>query len=331
MERKTEPRAKVVAGFVAGALLLHHVVLAGGAQLVKEYGGFGLADHWKKRKVKEPLELEVKREPFQVVEIQRPEQEAVPDVTRFRSEWSSKVKRQTAAKLRGLHSRAVAMVNRQPPAAAIPPELQPKISPEPPKKGVQPKAGQEPSPLVMRRPAPQKHEAKESQPKKSSVWKRKLTLKDLSPNNGVLQKVIPGAFPDYLKDIEKGEETLLNTKEWRFASFFNRVKRAVAQHWHPDVEYSRRDPNGNVYGFRTRTTVLHVLLHPNGTLKKIVLERPCGLGFLDDEAARAFRKAAPFPNPPSRLVNRQTNQIAFRFGFIFEITRSPRWRVIRLK
>ena len=49
------------------------------------------------------------------------------------------------------------------------------------------------------------------------------------------------------------------------------------------------------------------------------------------KAKEAFKKAAPFPNPPTRLVNRKTLQIAFRFGFIFEILRSPRWRVIRLK
>lgn len=323
MKRNTDPKGPLIAGFLVGALLLHWVALAGGSALVKHFGGFGLAEAWGQSEAEQMVQLElVPDDPYQVVEIRRPDREKVPDKTRFRSEWNSDVEKQTVARNRGLHPKAVAMVNRQPPVT--PQIVEPQ--PEPPKK-VSAIVPPDPSPLVMRTPAP----AKRKESKKRNIWKRKLTLRDLKPKNGVLQKVIPGAFPDYVKDIDKGNQTLLKTKEWKYASFFNRVKRAVAQHWHPDREYSRRDPKGNVFGFKTRTTILHILLHPNGTLKKIVLERPSGLTFLDDEAIKAFKKAAPFPNPPKRLVNRKTRQIAFRFGFIFEILRSPRWRVIRLK
>jgi len=326
MKRDTDPNGPLIAGFLVGALVLHWVALAGGSAMVKYFNGFGLADPWGESDAEQMVQLQlVPEEPFQVVAIQRPDREKVPDKTRFRSEYNSDVKKETVARNRGLHPTAVAMINRQPP---VTPEIAEPL-PEPPKKGITAKPSPDPSPLVMRTPAPPRR--KEHDRNKGSIWKRKLTLRDLQPKNGVLQKVIPGAFPDYVKDIDEGDQTLLKTKEWKFASFFNRVKRAVAQHWHPDREYSRRDPRGNVYGFKTRTTILHVLLHPGGSLKKIVLERPCGLSFLDDEAIKAFRKAAPFPNPPKRLVNRQTQQIAFRFGFIFELTQSPRWRVIRLK
>lgn len=326
MRRNTDPNGPLFAGFLVGALVLHLVALAGGAALVEYFGGFGLADPSRESDAEHTVQLQlVPEDPFQVVEIPRPDREKVPDRTRLRSEFNSDVERQTVARMRGLHPTAVAMISREPP---VTPELvEPR--PEPPKKSITAKPTVDPSPLVMRTPVAPKR--KESSNRKGSIWKRKLTLRDLKPKNGVLQKVIPGAFPDYLKNIDKGNQTLLKTKEWKYASFFNRVKRAVAQHWHPDREYTRRDPKGNVYGFKTRTTILHILLHPNGSLKKIVLERPSGLTFLDDEAIKAFRKAAPFPNPPKRLVNRQTRQIAFRFGFIFEILRSPRWRVIRLK
>lgn len=326
MKRNTDPKGLLIAGFLVGALVLHWVALAGGSALVKYYGGFGLAESWGESEADHMVQLElVPHETFQVVEIPRPEHEKVPDKTRFRSEWNSDVEKETAARTRGLHPTAIAMVSRKPPVT--PEMVEPR--PESPKKAITAKPTADPSPLVMRMPSAQRR--KEGSNRKRSIWKRKLTLRDLKPNNGVLQKVIPGAFPDYLKDIDRGNQTLLKTKEWKYASFFNRVKRAVAQHWHPDREYTRRDPKGNVYGFKTRTTILHILLHPNGSLKKIILQRPCGLTFLDDEAIKAFREAAPFPNPPRRLVNRKTRQIAFRFGFIFEILRSPRWRVIRLK
>jgi len=326
MKRNTDPKGLLIAGFLVGALVLHWVALAGGSVLVKRFGGFGLADRYGESEVDNTVTLElVQDDKHQVVQIPRPDREKVPDVARFRSEWNSDVKKETAAKIRTLHPKAVAMVNGR---RSVTPDFV-KPNPEPPKRGIAAQPSTDPSPLVMRTPGAKKR--KESAKRKSTIWKRKLTLRDLQPKNGVLQKVIPGAFPDYLKDVEKGNETLLKTKEWKFASFFNRVKRAVAQHWHPDREYTRRDPKGNVYGFRTRTTYLLIVLHPNGSLKKIVLERPSGLTFLDDEAIKAFRKAAPFPNPPKRLVKQSTRQITFRFGFIFEILRSPRWRVIRLK
>jgi len=326
MKRNTDPRGLLIAGFLVGALVLHWVALAGGAALVKHFGGFGLADRYGDSEADHSVLLDlVQEEEYQVVEIPRPDQQKIPDKARFRSEWNSDVKKETAASNPGLHPTAVAMVNRRPP---VTPDLV-EPTPRPPTRGVSAQSNSDPSPLVMRTPGTKKQ--KETPKRKSSIWKRKLSLRDLQPKNGVLQKVIPGAFPDYLKDVDKGNETLLKTKEWKFASFFNRVKRAVAQHWHPDREYSRRDPKGNVYGFKTRTTYLLIVLHPNGSLKKIVLERPSGLTFLDDEAIKAFRKAAPFPNPPKRLVNRTTRQIAFRFGFIFEILTTPRWRVIRLK
>jgi TonB family protein len=331
MRRSTDPRPSLVLAFLTGAVVLLHGLLAGGAALVNRYG-FGLAEPWEQARARDPLLLEELRQlrddDYQVVEIDRPKVETKPRDAKFRSEWNSRVTHQTQARVKGLAPVAVASLDRLPPQTAVEPPPA-RVAPRP---GVELRPSPAPSPLAMRQvpPTPAPGAAGEPAPRESP-WKRKLSLRNLTPSNGTLQKVIPTAFPDYLKDIDYGDRTLLDTAEWKFASFFNRVKRAVAQHWHPDREYSRRDPNGNVYGFKTRMTILHVILHPNGTLKKIVLEKPSGLTFLDDEAIRAFRKAAPFPNPPHRLVSTRTGVIAFRFGFIFEVTRSPSWRILRLK
>lgn len=332
--RNTDPKPRMVLAFLVGAALLLQGLLVGGAALVREFG-FGLADKWENQRDK-AVQVDLEKEdqaplprPIprpQVVEIERPKVEKVPKKAKFLSEFNSSVKKETQAKFKGLRPVVVASLNRTPPSEAVEPRPKPRSVPEP---GVDLNAKPKPSPLSMRRPAPRS--APGARSRADSPWKRKLSLKNLTPSNGSLQKVLPAAFPDYLKDIDFGNRTLLNSKEWKFASFFNRVKRAVAQHWHPDREYSRRDPKGNVYGFKNRLTVLHILLRPDGSLKRIVLERPCGLKFLDDEAIRAFRKAAPFPNPPHRLVNQTTRQIAFRFGFIFEVTRTPSWRIFRLK
>src|SRR5262249_40016450 len=84
----------------------------------------------------------------------------------------------------------------------------------------------------------------------------------------VLQRAIGrgSGSMDYLKDVDDGESTALNAKKWKHAPFFNRVKRAVADEWHPEVVYVRHDPSGNVYGVKDRVTVLRIHLDPTGKL-----------------------------------------------------------------
>jgi TonB family protein len=153
---------------------------------------------------------------------------------------------------------------------------------------------------------------------------------DLRPTAEQLERVVGGGSVDHLEGIAQGDETALNARQWKYGPFFNRLKRQVAQNWHPDEVYVRRDPSGNVYGTKDRLTVLQVALHPGGTIAKLYVVQPSGVDFLDDEAMRAFREAQPFPNPPSGLVDPTTKLITFSFGFHFQIGGDRgRWRVYR--
>ena len=151
---------------------------------------------------------------------------------------------------------------------------------------------------------------------------------NLKPSPEVLERAIGGGSVDHLDDVESGDETALNAKRWVYASFFNRLKRQVAQNWDPATVWRRSDPNGTVYGFKTRITEVRVTLGAKGDLQKIVVTSPSGVSELDDEAVRAFHASAPFPNPPDGLA--KDGLITFAFSFYFEIG-SPRtsWRVIR--
>jgi TonB family protein len=133
---------------------------------------------------------------------------------------------------------------------------------------------------------------------------------------------------DYLKDVDDGESTALNAKKWKHAPFFNRVKRAVANEWHPEVVYVQHDPSGNVYGVKDRVTVLRVHLLPDGKLAAWTVLQSSGVDFLDDEAIDAFRKAGPFPNPPRDLVETD-GQIHFNFAFIFELSGHTSFKVFK--
>lgn len=153
---------------------------------------------------------------------------------------------------------------------------------------------------------------------------------DLTPSEETMARVAGGGSVDKIDDAESGDFTALNSRKWKYASFFNRLKRRVAQSWHPDKVYLRRDPTGKVYGQKDRITVLRVSLDPSGALAKVYIQKQSGVDFLDDEAVRAFREAGPFPNPPRALV--EDGLITFSFGFHFQIGGRPdSWRIFRYR
>lgn len=124
-----------------------------------------------------------------------------------------------------------------------------------------------------------------------------------------------GAFADKL-DVPEGDATALNTREWRHAGFFNRVKEAVAAKWDP----MRRNPKLTP---RDRTTVLGVTLRPDGTIGDLFVTESSGIEALDIEAMQAFERAAPFPNPPAALVHDGFIRFAFSFNVMNQV---PGWR-----
>jgi TonB family protein len=155
------------------------------------------------------------------------------------------------------------------------------------------------------------------------------TLAELRPSEEMIARSVGAGSSDYLKDVDEGAEGLVNTARWKYATFFNRVKGQVRDNWHPDHAYALRDPTGQIYGHKNRYTVLKVSLAPDGKLHDLVIEKPCGVEFLDDEALTAFRAAEPFPNPPPGLVDKDSNLITFRFGFYFEIQGPPTFKILR--
>ncbi|MCB9703865.1 MAG: TonB family protein [Myxococcales bacterium] len=134
----------------------------------------------------------------------------------------------------------------------------------------------------------------------------------------------PGTMDDLHDVQEEGSESLISARQFKFSSFFNRVRDAVAQHWNPAILHAARDPDGRIYGTKTRVTRLAIRLHPDGSLQSVRVDRTSDVDFLDEEAIRAVRAAQPFSNPPPGLVDPETGFIDFGFAFIFEIGQSPK-------
>jgi TonB family protein len=135
---------------------------------------------------------------------------------------------------------------------------------------------------------------------------------------GTLARVAGGPAPDHLDGIEEGEGTFLNAKGWKYATYFNRIKQAVAAAWDPLSPLEARDPDRTMFGYKDRFTLLGVTLDDSGRLKSLVVEQTSGVEFLDRAALTAFRTAQPFMNPPRGIVD-DHGEIKFSFGFFLEV------------
>ena len=131
------------------------------------------------------------------------------------------------------------------------------------------------------------------------------SLRTLTPSASVLDKIAgaPASDVTALDDVEEGAGTYLNTREWKYSSFFNRIKQTVGMHWDPNTVVRQRDPTGGIFLYKDRYTILTVVLDDKGGLKTVAVDKSCGVDFLDREAVSAFRRSQPFPNPPPGLQN----------------------------
>lgn len=140
------------------------------------------------------------------------------------------------------------------------------------------------------------------------------SLAEMTPSLTDLERISGMPANDALNDVETDAETRLNAWRWKHATFFDRLKKGVNRHWRGVDVYSRYDPTRNTYGTKNLLTWLSVTIDKNGEVVDIDVLEQSGAGFLDDEAIRTMRAAAPYVNPPDALFGgRET--FTFRFGF----------------
>lgn len=141
----------------------------------------------------------------------------------------------------------------------------------------------------------------------------------LGGSPGVLHQSFgtPGTH-DRLEDVEEADENLLDSRNHRYASFFNRVRDEVVKHWRPEQVHDAHDPDRTIYGLARRETVLLVHLDEAGAIAEVVVETGSGALHLDEEAVRAMRAAAPFANPPSERAADGHFEFRFAFGLPFD-------------
>lgn len=182
--------------------------------------------------------------------------------------------------------------------------------------------------------------AGEKNPTENLQAKNKPSLRDLTPTydpQGLFDKKIQAETArggdddsktgadvsqtnDYLRGIDEGLETMLNTREFKYYTYYTRIRRQLSQHWEPKVKerLSRMFKQGRrIASDQDHVTKLLITLSDQGNLVKVQILGESGVSDLDDAAMDAFRAAAPFPNPPKGIVE-PDGTVKIRWDFVLE-------------
>ena len=124
----------------------------------------------------------------------------------------------------------------------------------------------------------------------------------------------------YIQGMKEGEVSALNTKEFVFFSYFNRVRKQLDQAWQPILKenIARIFKGGRKLAshsdFVTRTKVT---LNKKGEIVRVQLLEESGTHDLDQAAIDALNKAGPYPNPPKGLVD-AAGLVEIRWDFVLK-------------
>ena len=123
---------------------------------------------------------------------------------------------------------------------------------------------------------------------------------------------------NYVKGVNEGEQTALNTKEFVFYGYFKRIRDRLDLAWYPLLRvhlYKLQQKGRFLASDMEHTTRTMVTLNLHGEVVRVRVIEESGLRDLDEAAVSAFNKAGPFPNPPSGLID-ANGEIQIRWDFI---------------
>ena len=129
------------------------------------------------------------------------------------------------------------------------------------------------------------------------------------------------ATRDYLKDKKKGIQTLLNTREFAYYSYYHRIRQKIQVFWEPAIKQKVRHlfaSGRKLASVQDRVTKLIIVLDKKGRLVSVQVLGESGVRDLDEAAVEAFRTAEPFPNPPKGMAEND-GKIRIRWDFVLEV------------
>ncbi len=148
---------------------------------------------------------------------------------------------------------------------------------------------------------------------------KRLPGQDLADDSGRWAGPTGDSLPtDYVYGFRESDRTALNTKEYVFYGYFQRIRQRLDLAWegilrdHLIKRYKYGRALASNMDHRTRCLVT---LDAKGEVVRVQVVEESGTRELDDAAVKAFNKAGPFPNPPRGIVD-ASGRIQIRWDFV---------------
>lgn len=125
---------------------------------------------------------------------------------------------------------------------------------------------------------------------------------------------------DHLKDVQQDLQTLLNAREFKYATYYHRIRDQIRQYWEPSIREKVKkifSQGRTLASTQDRITRVMVILDKQGNLMKVKILGQSGVQDFDDAATEAFRAAEPFPNPPDGMIE-EDGTIKIMWDFVLE-------------
>jgi TonB family protein len=166
--------------------------------------------------------------------------------------------------------------------------------------------------------------AKETRAKNAGQFKNTIAEKKeilTNEKSDVSQEHASSQTDDYLKDVSNGMQTMLNTQEFAYYNYYQKIKDKVKMHWEPlvgdKVRLKMNQGSRNVASTDEHVTRILIIIDKAGDLAKIDIVGGSGLKDADAAAIEAFKKASPFGAPPKGLAN-ASGEVRMRWDLVLE-------------
>jgi len=139
---------------------------------------------------------------------------------------------------------------------------------------------------------------------------------DLTVGPESLARIAGAPNMDGFGQAEEGEVTALNTREFKYATYMNQIRRRIGEAWYPRIDEAMRtrDPEGKSFFYKQRTVTIGITLDPAGHVTDLAVVHSSNIDFFDRIAVASIRDSEPFLNPPPGLFDRDgVARIPFSF------------------
>lgn len=175
---------------------------------------------------------------------------------------------------------------------------------------------------------------------KKRIPKKRIKLKDLGLSNFLLSQASAEIHPlptlekigsktgvknskglaqnnDFINDIPLGDTTYLNTVEYKYFGFYERIRKRLEIFWGQSIQQKAQSifsRGRRLPASRNLLTSLVITINKKGVIEGIHVKGSSGYTELDNAAIESFNQAGPFPNPPSGMI--KNGKANIEWGFV---------------